>query len=585
MRTVTVPERLDAGDAACRGGHWERARAQYDAVLDEEHVGDADRARAHHGIARCHWWLGEPAAAVGEATTAHVLYRRVGDLELAVECAVWLARMHKSDFDDLAAADSWLARADRLLEAAGFHRAWAQLVRAYRMPDLEQSERLTQQAWLSARDSGDPDLLVTALSQLGRIRVARGQVVPGMGLLDTAASIALGGLESVLDGADPVPAEEDRDLIEVICGSGSTLRRPESAVRVCCDMIRACEIVADLPRAARWRAVGDALVDRYGCPFLAAELRIHHGSIYTATGDWTAAERDLTDAVRITEGRNPRLHALAAWRLARLYVGQGRLDEAGQVLRPPEGRHLATADRALSLADLLLAEGDGAAAVEVLLEQLPVMVGSVGDALHLLVEAQLAADDVAGARATATELAALAEDADDSQMAGHSATASAHLAWRLGDEHSAIADLQSACHVWTCVGLPHEAAMARLELAHLTIARDRKTALTLARVSLEAFESMGAVAAEWATDLLIAHDALDPAEHPLGPGRGAPSVLTPRERRVLRLSEAGLDVADIGQRLYLSPRTAALHLDRIREKQAAAQLPDADTMTRAPGSR
>ena len=149
------------------------------------------------------------------------------------------------------------------------------------MPDLDEAEDLTQRALDLAHATGDVDLELVALSQLGLIRVGRGDVPGGFALIDEAMAAALAGERSTLD----------------------------TVVYMCCDMLNACELASDVDRAAQWCQVADSFVDTYGCPFLYAECRIYYGSVLVAKGRWHDAERELSAGLRITEDACPGLHA------------------------------------------------------------------------------------------------------------------------------------------------------------------------------------------------------------------------------------------------------------------------------------
>ena len=76
---------------------------------------------------------------------AYALFREAGDVTGAVECALWLAITYKANFANFAAANGWIARAERLLEPIepGPAHGWAWVTRAYRMTDLDAAEALT----------------------------------------------------------------------------------------------------------------------------------------------------------------------------------------------------------------------------------------------------------------------------------------------------------------------------------------------------------------------------------------------------------------------------------------------------------
>ena len=296
-----VVDQMAAGAEALNGGRWGEARDAFEASIAE-----ADTAQARLGLATALWWLGDNRACVKHCTAAYSLFRRSGDVDGAVESALWLAITYKANFANFAAANGWVARAERLLEPVqtGSAHAWLWVTKAYRMSDLDAAEELTRRALDLARDVGDVDLELNAASQLGLIRVGKGDVAGGFALLDESMAAALGGEPSNLN----------------------------TVVYTCCDMLNACELTSDAKRAAQWCQVADQFVETYGCPFLYAECRIYYGSVLTATGRWVDAERELGVGVRITAGACPGLHRRALTRLANLRIRQGRLEEAEQLL-------------------------------------------------------------------------------------------------------------------------------------------------------------------------------------------------------------------------------------------------------------
>ncbi len=63
----------------------------------------------------------------------------------------------------------------------------------YRNPDLGAAEALTVRAIDAARSAGDVDLELVALSQLGLVRVAKGETDAGFVLIDEAMAAVLAG--------------------------------------------------------------------------------------------------------------------------------------------------------------------------------------------------------------------------------------------------------------------------------------------------------------------------------------------------------------------------------------------------------
>jgi DNA-binding NarL/FixJ family response regulator len=56
----------------------------------------------------------------------------------------------------------------------------------------------------------------------------------------------------------------------------------------------------------------------------------------------------------------------------------------------------------------------------------------------------------------------------------------------------------------------------------------------------------------------------------VGPGVEGPDALTPREREVVELLAEGLTNAEVAARLYISPKTAAVHVSNILAKLGMA---------------
>ncbi len=290
-----------AGSAALESGRWDEARAAFEAVLV-----DGETAEACFGAAAALWWLGETRDSVTRCTRAYSLFRRAGDVPSAVRCAAWLAITYKANYANFPAAAGWAARAERLLEGLepGALHGWCWVARAYKMPDLDAAEELTQQALVVARTAGDVDLELVARSQLGLIKVGQGWAPAGFALIDEAMAAALAGEGSSLD----------------------------TVVYACCDMLNACHLTNDIDRAAQWCKVADDFVETYGCPFLYAECRLLYGGVLVSKGRWEDAARELIAGLRISEGPCPSLHAKALTSLASLRMLQGRLEEADRLL-------------------------------------------------------------------------------------------------------------------------------------------------------------------------------------------------------------------------------------------------------------
>jgi DNA-binding CsgD family transcriptional regulator len=175
-------------------------------------------------------------------------------------------------------------------------------------------------------------------------------------------------------------------------------------------------------------------------------------------------------------------------------------------------------------------------------------------------DAQLARGDLAAAEETQHRFAALAGNAGDDRLAAFAAFAAGRVLAAGGDEQ-ASSHLQRALLRFIALDLPLAAARAQLELAKALAARAPDAAVAEARLALATFERLGAVShADAAGDLLRRLGAA---------GRAWPrrhGALTKRETEVLRLLAAGYSNAEIGERLFISRRTAEHHVANILSK-------------------
>jgi DNA-binding CsgD family transcriptional regulator len=556
---VIGDDRLAVGDAALAVGRWEEARAAFRSALEQ-----AESARAHQGLASALWWLGENEGSLSECTQAYSLFRRSRDLEGAVQCALWLGVAYKANFANFAAANGWIGRADRLLEPLepGPLHGFAWLVRAYQMADLGGAEALTRRALKLARQAGDVDLELGALSQLGLILVGQGDTAAGFALIDEAMAAVLGGERSTLD----------------------------SVVFTCCDMLVACEVANDVERAAQWCRAADDFVKSYGSPFLYGECRICYGSVLIAKGRWAEAERELDAGLRLTRGACPALHDRALTRLADLRVRQGRLEEAEQLLGQMRRTVEAETEAAVPSAALLLARGDAPAASRLLalrLRHLEDQRARLCDALDVYVDALLVAGDVDAAAAAAGRLAETAAATTSAHFAARANGARGRVALARCDERAAVAHLEPALRTWSQLELPFETARTGFDLARALGVVQPDLAIDHAGRAFAMFDALGASAdADRVSAFLRAHGVAGR----VGPKRVG--VLTLREQEVLRLLAAGLSNPEIARRLHISRKTAAHHVSSVLTKlnvrnrtEAAAHAATAAAREEAPPPR
>jgi DNA-binding NarL/FixJ family response regulator len=517
------------GYEALAVGDWVAARAAFESAVTIE-----ESPEALDGLGRTLWWLRESEQAVVHRERAYSGFRRDGQLPRAARIALWLSREYALVWGNHAAANGWLARAERLLAdvAPGAEQGWLDLARSERAPEPVESARLAAAALDVAVGTGDVDLELRALAQLGLAEVSSGKLDEGLARLDEAMAAATGGEAATL----------------------------ETFADVSCTLMLACERADDAERPRQWAEVFEAFTRKYDHIALLAFCRTCCADVYAANGRIDAAEAELLAALRELEeaGQQARCVHPAA-RLAEIRVLQGRFEEAEQFLSGFEDQP----DAVQAAAALRLARGEPQAAAAVLERRLDELGHSnllAAQPLAQLVEASIAAGDLGAAGAAAAELSKIAETSGRDRAHALAAFAAGRVA-AASDDPSAHELLRRALNLFAGLPQPLEAARARLELARSLARLTPEVAIDYARRARSDLEALGAEReADEAAALMRELGAK---------GRAGPREfgrLSKRELEVLRLLGEGLTNSEIAKRLFISPKTAEHHVGRIYGK-------------------
>jgi DNA-binding CsgD family transcriptional regulator/tetratricopeptide (TPR) repeat protein len=197
----------------------------------------------------------------------------------------------------------------------------------------------------------------------------------------------------------------------------------------------------------------------------------------------------------------------------------------------------------------------------------------------------------AAARAAADDLAAWASQAPGAPFTDHRFVATIpaeRVTWDAEQARLAGASdpaaWRAAAKAWEGLGCPHRAGYAwwRQAQAHLDAGQPATAAAAALRAAVAAADGHAPLLAQVRALAELARIPLqtpaDAAPQTPPPAAAAPYGLTGRELAVLRLLAAGRSNAQIGAELYISPRTAGVHVTNILRKlgvsnrvQAAAQ--------------
>jgi DNA-binding CsgD family transcriptional regulator len=517
-----------AGNAALEAGAWPAARDSFRAALE---LGETPEAL--FGLANALFWLGDMRGTISNLEQAYAAFRRRSAPLYAGAAALQLSFHYAAHLANAAAAAGWLARGARLVEDFGLDalRGELLLMKAYLTADPTAGEAWTREALELGRRLGDPDLELSALSQLGALLVGQGRV-EGIPLMDEAMAGALGG--------EP--------------------RRPSTVVFTSCTTMVACARSADFVRAAQWVRATERFMERYGCPFLYAECRTVYGSVLVATGQWGPAEAQLKAAIALARDEVPAYHAKAVAALAELRLAQGRIEEAERLLTGFEGYHVTVP----VVARIHLLRGRAALAATTVQRRLDAIRRDELESallLEALGEAEIAQGDDTAAAERGRALAESGAAHDCQVIRARGERLWGHALGR-ADAVAARRHLDSASAAFVRLGMPYEAARTRRLLAETLRELQPEAAEAEARAALAAFEELGAGRDADATAALLRHLGVKGAR--AGP-KGL-AALTRREREVLALLGEGLSNPELAARLFVSRKTVEHHVASVLAK-------------------
>jgi DNA-binding CsgD family transcriptional regulator len=545
MAMQAAPDSLDAvaqGQEALLKGSWTEAKRAFERALRT-----GEPPAALEGYAHATRWLGEASASLDARERAFRGYREAGDAAGAARSAVWLAYDHVAFRGDAAVAKGWFSRAHRLLEGLedSEERGWLAFfegeVALVSENDALRAGELAASATEIGRRRGILDLEMLGRSLEGLARVAAGEVLEGMALLDEASAAAVSGEFSALHFAGGA----------------------------CCHLIYACERVQDVDRAAQWCDTVRAFCERWSVPQLFGFCRAHYAAVLIWRGEWEEAERELAGAMEAFEQGAPALVFEALLRLAELRRRQGRMDEATEICERVSWHPQAK----LCLAELALDRGDPRAAADLLQSNLRAIPAGErlarAPGLALAIRVHTDRGDVDAAASDLDQLAAIAENAATDPLRASLRFSTGLVASARADHDGARKEFEDALDLWRRCGAPFEAARARAALG-LTLSRLGRPSAA-ARELGAAVADLASLGAEREKELVSAHlaDLLErePAAEPQSAGyEEARGGLSARELEVLRLAAQGFSDPEIAEKLVVSRHTVHRHMANIRAK-------------------
>lgn len=527
MHVPTQAELLTAGLEAINRADWPAAESSFRQALT---VGESPEAL--DGLATALWWVDQLDEARLLRERAFSAFKARGSLGAAAWIALMLSAQYGRVLGDARAARGWAARSHRLIAQAGpcAEAGRVRLISALAGSDWRETERAASEAMDIAKRFGDVDFEILALAYGGLAALSLGRIREGMATLEDAMAAVIAG----------------------------EMTSPQWIGQVYCAMLAGCERTIDSERADQWIRVAQDYLGLHSRAPMTATCRASYGAVLTATGRWPEAERELRESLQNFEAghRNMRVDALV--RLAALRIKQGRPDDAARLLEGFEHHP----DASESVAALALTQGRPAVAVALLERRINQLgTGNIEAAtpLGLLVEAGLAAGDVARARAASEKLDDLAASAGGDHLKGLSRFARGLLIEAEGGDP--VPDFDLALDHMDRAQMPWEAARTRLQIARAVADRNPEFASREARLAMATFDRLGARTQSAAAAALLRE---------LGfAGKSGPRVhgaLSRREAEVARLVGMGLKNDRIGAHLFISERTVEHHVSSVLSK-------------------
>ena len=397
---------------------------------------------------------------------AYALCVEAGDTDAAAGAAVRVAMHLLFDSALMAPVRGWLARAERLLEVGGGTpaSAWLAAVRAYERMltgDLPNARPWARRA-IELGSKHEP-----AACALGRVAEARllildGDVEQGLALLDEV------GVATVSGDLDPL-----------------------STGVVYCELVCALQGLGQYDVAEEWTEAMERWCKTDAIGSVRGRCRVHRAEILRLRGSCSEAE---TEALSACEELRPYLRREMGWplsELGRIRFRRGDIEGAEEAFL---AAHRAGWDPQPGLALVRLAQGDAAAAAASIRDALehPTRVPfkerppdtdlQRAPLLEAQVEIEIAAGGIARARSAADELTRVAARFESKALIASATLAHGRVRLAAGDPADAERLCAEAARLWSEVGAPYEAALARAGFAEALRAsgNDRRAALELA---------------------------------------------------------------------------------------------------------
>ncbi len=457
-QVVTVA-RAAAGRQAWAEAFAAFTRADADGGLgaeDLESLGDAA------------WWTGDIDAAIAARERAVTSYI---EQDQPIKAAA-MAIQNGESFHlkkTKAVANAWVKRADRLLENDRDCATYGFLQRlkgwlAFDAGDTDAAIAYAKEVGEFGARLGDPNLTALSLQDEGRALVQRGEIKQGMAMIDEAMASAVAG-----------------ELTPHITG------------KAYCNMLAACDKVADYERATEWSDAATRWCEQNADSAFPGICRVFRAKIMRLRGAWRAASDAATQVSIDLEG------IVGSTAEAWYEIGEIRTrlgDVAGADEAFSQAHALGRAPLP-GIADLRLVEGKidhAATLIDTALAEAGTDPMRRVRLLPTKAEVCLGAGNIDEASEVVEEFAQIASDFDSPLLNAVVLELRGSIDLARGDSSSAVSTLRDAVRAWADLGFPFETARARLKLVEaLRADGDEASADLEIGAALVTLEQLGAV--------------------------------------------------------------------------------------------
>ncbi len=481
--TQTVEDALEAGRDALKRFAWSEAFELLNEADRESRLTPDDLG----GLGECGWWLARMDDSITAFERAFAGYSESGQPLQAGLAAIWLTKNYFGQGKSTQAM-AWFKRAERLIDEHPDALEYGYLLRMRAVMahegegDYEAALGYAQQAYEIAERFQNRDLMAISIQDQGRALVGKGDVVKGMELMDEATVAAVSG-----------------ELA------------PFWTAGIYCNMITACEELADFGRASEWSEAAKRWCERQAIAGFPGMCRVYRASIMRLHGDWAEAEREARRACDELTGFNASYAAAALYELGEIRLRFGDVAAAEEAFRQA---HEMGRDPQPGLAFIRLMQGNVEAAVRGIERALNEESRDLYRARLLPAQAEILieAGDLEAAAIPVAEAHSIAESYRTPALRAAADTAQGALHLAGGRAGEARVSLRRASRGWQKVDAPYELAETRTLLGQASVAENDPDAARLEfQAARTSFERLGAIADVRRVNELLGEEATSPS--------------------------------------------------------------------------